>query len=126
MENVGVPVTREAVNRVMGIPKPEALRQLIDASDRRTELAARLDAIHTDFIAHMIRFYQTDPSVHEVAGAGEVFRRLRAGGIRVASDTGSAARLSTCCCAGWAGEIRGLSTPRSLATKCRAGRRIPT
>ncbi len=88
LEKVGVPVTREAVNRVMGIPKPEALRQLIDASDRRTELVPRLDAIHTDFVARMIRFYQTDPSVHEVAGAGEVFRRLRAGGIRVALDTG--------------------------------------
>jgi phosphonatase-like hydrolase len=87
LENAGLPVTRDAVNRVMGIPKPEALRLLIERCER-PDLAARLDAIHDDFVARMIRFYQTDPSVHEIPGAGETFRRLRAAGIKVALDTG--------------------------------------
>jgi beta-phosphoglucomutase-like phosphatase (HAD superfamily) len=67
LDNVGLTVTRDAVNRVMGIPKPEALRQLIERYER-PELAPRLDAIHDDFVARMIRFYQTDPSVHEIPG----------------------------------------------------------
>ncbi len=83
----GITASRDAVNAVMGIPKPIALRRLIDASSR-PELADRLAAIHDDFVARMKRFYQTDPSVHEIAGAGDVFRRLRSAGIKVALDTG--------------------------------------
>lgn len=83
----GITTTREAVNQVMGIPKPEALRHLIEQSGERDQLA-RLDAIHAAFVARMIQFYQTDPSVHEIPGASEVFRRLRAAGIKVALDTG--------------------------------------
>ena len=57
-------------------------------SGGRPDLVARLDAIHADFVARMIRFYQTDPSVHEIAGASDTFRRLHAAGIKVALDTG--------------------------------------
>jgi phosphonatase-like hydrolase len=71
----------------MGIPKPLAIGQLI-AHSNKPELAERLDAIHTDFITRMIRFYRTDPSVHEIAGSSDVFRRLRAAGVKVALDTG--------------------------------------
>jgi phosphonatase-like hydrolase len=87
LDRVGITVTREAVNRVMGIPKPEALRRLIEGSTRRDRLA-ELDPIHADFVERMIHFYQTDPSVHEISGAGDTFRRLRAAGIKVALDTG--------------------------------------
>ncbi len=88
LENVGLATTREAVNEVMGIPKPQALRHLIEQSDRPEELLSRLDAIHADFVARMIRFYRTDPTVHEIAGTGDTFRRLRAAGIQIALDTG--------------------------------------
>jgi phosphonatase-like hydrolase len=87
LDNVGLAVTRDDVNRVMGIPKPEALRQLIERY-QRADLAPRLAAIHDDFVARMIRFYQTDPSVHEIAGAGDTFLRLHSAGIKVALDTG--------------------------------------
>jgi phosphonatase-like hydrolase len=87
LAEVGVAATREAVNQVMGIPKPEALRQLLERYERR-ELVGSLGAIHEDFVRRMIRFYQTDPSVHEMAGAAETFRRLRAAGVKVALDTG--------------------------------------
>jgi phosphonatase-like hydrolase len=87
LDAVGLTVNREAVNQVMGIPKPVALRRLIDDA-RRPDLVPRLDAIHADFVQRMIHFYQTDPSVHEIAGAAEVFRRLRAAGIKVGLDTG--------------------------------------
>ena len=83
----GIDVSRDAVNAVMGIPKPVALRQLIEQSPR-SELIGQLEPIHADFVIRMKRFYETDSSVHEIAGAGEVFRRLRAAGIKVALDTG--------------------------------------
>jgi phosphonatase-like hydrolase len=87
LDHVGVAATREAVNQVMGIPKPEALRQLIERYER-PDLLAQIDAIHGDFVRRMIDFYRTDPSVHEIAGAAETFRRLRTAGIKVALDTG--------------------------------------
>lgn len=87
LEHVGISVTRDAVNQVMGIPKPIALTKLIEDSPK-PERIAQLDAIHDDFVRRMIRFYQSDPSVHEIAGAGETFRKLRAAGIKVALDTG--------------------------------------
>jgi phosphonatase-like hydrolase len=87
LADVGIAVTREAVNEVMGIPKPVALRRLIESSPQPQRLAD-LDAIHADFVRRMIRFYQTDPSVHEIPGASDAFRRLHAAGIKVALDTG--------------------------------------
>jgi phosphonatase-like hydrolase len=54
----------------------------------RRDLLPSLSTIHDDFVRRMIRFYQTDPSVHEIPGAVETFRRLRAAGIKVALDTG--------------------------------------
>jgi phosphonatase-like hydrolase len=87
LEHVGITVTPEAVNQVMGIPKPIALTRLIEDSPK-PELIAQLDAIHADFVRRMIRFYQSDPSVHEIHGAGEAFRKLHAAGIKIALNTG--------------------------------------
>lgn len=87
LAHVGVEVTPEAVNEVMGIPKPEALRQLLERY-ARPDLIGQIATIHDDFVRRMIDFYRTDPSVHEIAGAAETFRRLRAAGIKVALDTG--------------------------------------
>jgi phosphonatase-like hydrolase len=87
LEHVGVRVSREAVNLVMGIPKPEAIRQLLERYER-PDLLDQLAAIHDDFVRRMIAFYETDPSVHEIAGASDTFRKLRAAGIKTALDTG--------------------------------------
>jgi phosphonatase-like hydrolase len=87
LDHVGIHVTRDAVNRVMGIPKPVALKQLIESSDQPQRLAD-LEAIHDDFVRRMIHFYRSDPSVHEIPGASETFRRLHAGGVKVGLDTG--------------------------------------
>lgn len=84
----GVAAAAPAVNAVMGLPKPEALRQLIALSPRAGELLPRLEAIHADFLARMITHYRRAPDVAEVAGAQAVFARLRAAGVRVGLDTG--------------------------------------
>jgi phosphonatase-like hydrolase len=75
------------VNEVMGIPKPAAIKHLLETSGRM-DLLPQLDSIHTDFVRRMIDFYQTDASVKEIPGAVETFRRLRAAGIKTALDTG--------------------------------------
>jgi len=87
LAQVGITVTRDEVNYVMGIPKPEALTHLIQHS-ARPELLPQLAAIHEDFKRRMIDFYRTNPSVHEIAGAAATFQKLQSAGIRVALDTG--------------------------------------
>lgn len=84
----GVTVTDADIRPVKGLDKRDALRALVSASSRRDELLPLLEAIHRDFVERMLAFYRTDPSVGEVPGAGEVFRRLRRNGIKVALDTG--------------------------------------
>jgi phosphonatase-like hydrolase len=85
---VGLEVTPAAVDAVMGLPKPEAIRLLINESALRDRLRDRVDTIHRDFVARSVRFYESDPSVAEVPGASRVFAVLKGSGIRVALDTG--------------------------------------
>lgn len=84
----GLTVTVEAVNKVMGLPKPETIRILIERSPLHAALQDRVGAIHADFVARMLRFYQEDPSVQEISGTGEAFAALKRAGIKVAVDTG--------------------------------------
>lgn len=84
----GLQVTIEDSNSVMGIPKPEAIRLLINRSDFPDLLLPRADVIHDRFVERMIDFYRTDPSVREIPGATDMFRLLREAGIKVALDTG--------------------------------------
>jgi phosphonatase-like hydrolase len=84
LEQAGLRVTAEAVNQVMGIPKPLAIRHLLAG----TPLLDQADAIYADFVDRSIRFYREDPSVFEVPGALEVFRALDRSGIKVALNTG--------------------------------------
>lgn len=87
MAAAGLAVEAPEANRVMGLPKREAVRLLL-ARAKAAAPPERVEAIHSDFTARMVRFYQKDPSVGEVPGAAEVFRRLRSAGIRVALNTG--------------------------------------
>lgn len=85
---VGVVVAAAEVNSVMGLPKPEALAILVQRHGGDAAGTDRLDAIHRDFVARSIAFYQDDPSVHEVAGAAHAFEVLRRAGVRIALNTG--------------------------------------
>jgi phosphonatase-like hydrolase len=72
----------------MGIPKPEAIRVLVDKASSREELKNRIDEIHRDFVTRAVRFYESDHSVHQVPGAERVFRSLKEAGMKVALNTG--------------------------------------
>jgi phosphonatase-like hydrolase len=88
LEANGLEVSANSVHEVKGMDKYEALRILIEKSDMRDELLPGLDAIHEDFVERMIGFYRSDPSVGEIPGASETFRRLRQAGVKVALNTG--------------------------------------
>jgi phosphonatase-like hydrolase len=98
----GLTVDAAAVNAVMGLPKPEAIRRLVGD----TALAERVAAIHADFAERMRHHYRTDPDIREVPGAGATFARLRRAGIRVALDTGFSRDIAQLAIdrLGWGGE----------------------
>jgi phosphonatase-like hydrolase len=98
----GLAVDAAAVNAVMGLPKPEAIRRLVGTSP----LADRVAAIHADFAQRMRHHYATSPEVREVPGAAATFARLRRAGIRVGLDTGFSRDIAQVVIdrLGWGGE----------------------
>jgi phosphonatase-like hydrolase len=80
----GLSAGPEAINAVMGLPKPEAIRRLTGPSVPQQ----RVDAIHEDFVARMMTYYETHSAVREVDGASALFARLRAAGVKVGLNTG--------------------------------------
>ena len=86
----GCETSRDAVNAVMGIQKPVAIRDLLRRYGRPGEAADGdlVGRVHDDFARRMLSHYRTDPSVREIDGASDVFRSLRAAGVRVGLDTG--------------------------------------
>jgi phosphonatase-like hydrolase len=83
----GITVAPEAVHAVMGLPKPEALRRLLDQAGA-PPTADAVAALHADFVRRMCHYYATDPAVQEIPGAAAAFAALRRAGIKVALDTG--------------------------------------
>lgn len=86
----GVAVSIDDANKVMGIPKPVAIRQLLAeryTGDREVD-ATWINEIHRAFVDEMIRFYREDESVGEKAEVSETFRILKSIGIKIAVDTG--------------------------------------
>jgi phosphonatase-like hydrolase len=77
-------------NQVMGIPKPVAIRQLLEKRyDGSNPITERwIEKIHQDFVTEMIRFYEEDKSVGEKEGVSETFKALKKMGIKVGVDTG--------------------------------------
>ncbi|NEQ51182.1 MAG: HAD hydrolase-like protein [Leptolyngbya sp. SIO3F4] len=84
----GCDITLEAVDPVMGMPKPLAIRSLLDKYSRDDSLRSRSDEVHTRFQQIVVDHYKTGSGVAEVPGTSRVFRLLRDEGIKVAIDTG--------------------------------------
>jgi phosphonatase-like hydrolase len=86
----GVDAPFDEVNRVMGIPKPVAIEDLLRGHylGEKEISAAWIEEIHKDFLHGMINFYTSDLSVSEIEGVSEVFADLRKRGVKVFVDTG--------------------------------------
>ncbi|HEY9046897.1 MAG TPA: phosphonatase-like hydrolase [Ohtaekwangia sp.] len=85
-----VNISIEDANAVMGIPKPVAIRELLEKrySGTRAIDEAWIDEIHKAFVHTMIDFYRTDASVGEKTGVSETFRKLKDSKLHVVVDTG--------------------------------------
>jgi len=90
LANAGVAISMHEAAMVMGIPKPVALRQLLEKHlpDKSVITDSLIDRLHGDFVAAMIRFYVENANVKEMPGASEVFAELLAQGRKVYVDTG--------------------------------------
>lgn len=85
-----VAISVDDANEVMGIPKPVAIRSLLEKRHHGAKpiTASWIDEIHSMFVTEMIKFYESDISVGEKPGVSETFLRLRQMGIKIAVDTG--------------------------------------
>lgn len=86
----GVLVSIDDCNDVMGLPKPVAIRDLLERRHHGDRLISDswIDEIHTLFVAEMIAFYRSDPSVGEKEGVSSTFRKLKEMNVKVVVDTG--------------------------------------
>lgn len=84
----GLDITIEQANKVMGIPKPVAIRELLEKINHPQITDDFIDHIHSVFVADMISFYQHDPTVQENDGVSETFKSLKSHGIKIVVDTG--------------------------------------
>jgi len=83
-------ILREDANKVMGIPKPVAIQQLLrdEFGVKSLRLKDLTEQIHKEFLKDMISFYKNDSSVKAKENAEVIFQLLKGGRIKVGIDTG--------------------------------------
>jgi phosphonatase-like hydrolase len=85
-----VVISLHDANEVMGIPKPVAIRTLLNKRyvGPREISEDWIEAIHDDFVTEMIHFYKHNNAVREREGVSEVFRKLKDRKLKIVVDTG--------------------------------------
>lgn len=103
-------VTRDDCNRVMGIPKPIAVRDLLVQYARPADHAV-VATVMGEFETRMTAHYRTSDDVRPMDGAEEVFADLRSAGVKVVLDTGFDRRITDVVLArlGWDARVIDLS-----------------
>jgi phosphonatase-like hydrolase len=84
-----VTVSRDEINAVMGLPKPRAIQSVLRSHLGDSEWTRPMaDAVHADFLARMIHYYQSSRDVGPMPYAVETFHALRQAGVSIVLDTG--------------------------------------
>jgi len=83
----GVNVDRDAIRALMGVPKPVAIRTLLESHGDH-DLDTLVRRVHEAFLERVIERYRHAGGVREMEGATAVFDALHDHGIKVALDTG--------------------------------------
>lgn len=85
-----VTISIEDANVVMGIPKPIAIRALLEKRYHGSIAITSgwIQEIHHVFVERMITFYKTDLGVGEKDGVSDTFRKLKENKLKVVVDTG--------------------------------------
>ncbi len=75
---------------VMGYPKPEAIRILLERKleDKSRITPGFIEHIHQYLVEDMVGHYRSAPGVAEKEGVSQTFRILQKHGIKIALDTG--------------------------------------
>ncbi len=84
----GFSVSIEAVNKVMGYPKPDAISELLKLFPQQLISEETADYVYQVFLKKMISFYKTSAGIREKEGVTEAFRQLKSNGIKIGIDTG--------------------------------------
>src|SRR5262249_32329133 len=90
----GVAPSREAINRVMGMPKPNAIATLVGLERGTPPAADEVARLYATFERLMIEHYRIGAGAREGDGATAVMRHLRESGVKVALDTGFARAIT--------------------------------
>ncbi len=88
LQRFDVAISLKEAAKVMGIPKPVAIRQLAIEKGVADPDDKWIDKVHQVFIKEMIHFYESDASVREKEGVSKTFMKLKSRGIKIAVDTG--------------------------------------
>lgn len=90
MKQFGYPVSRGEANDVMGYPKPDAIRSLLENVEPDHDIISTgyINKIHKVFVEEMIHFYKTSPEFGGTPNAEETFSKLKEKGIMIGLDTG--------------------------------------
>ncbi|HLH52626.1 MAG TPA: HAD hydrolase-like protein [Verrucomicrobiae bacterium] len=85
-----VSVTRDEINSVMGLPKPIAIRLVLEKklTGGKPADSALVGALHADFLRRMLKHYQDAPGIEPMPHAVDTFLQLKRAGVRIALDTG--------------------------------------
>ncbi len=71
----GISATRDEVNKVMGLPKPEAIAKLANQAGTADLDPAQIRLIHDDFVARSIAHYRHHAGVRETSAPPRFFGR---------------------------------------------------
>lgn len=88
LDKGGLKISLQQATDLMGIPKPVAIKRLLNEGGVLSFDDEFVEEIHRYFVDSMIDFYRQDSSVGEKEGVSETFAALKQAGIKVAIDTG--------------------------------------
>lgn len=83
-------VSRDEVNSVMGLPKPTAIRLMLEQkfSSKQAVSDALVNTVHADFLSRMLSHYEQAPEIQPMPYAVDTFCQLKEAGLHIALDTG--------------------------------------
>jgi phosphonatase-like hydrolase len=87
-KKIHIRISIQEANEVMGIPKPIAIRILLEQHKYPYISDMLVLEMHAHFVSKMTAFYKQHISVREKEGTSDVFRICKEHGIKIAVDTG--------------------------------------